>query len=547
MSPHRITALIAAQTHAQRNRLRLAALGGAVVSAAAVCLLGLSGWFITGAAFAGLAGAAAAQSFNYMMPSAIIRLLAILRTGARYVERVSGHEAALKALARLRPQLFGAVASGPVTQALALSSGELSSRLVRDVDAVQTLFVRRSAPWSLGAGAVSAVLLAGLASPPTGVALLTMMALTSTGCVLVARRLAEPAGREAQVAVGALKDRLAALEAVAPELKAYGLDGWAVREVQDSAARHDRALMALTRAGGWMGLWQAVATALAVGVIILATTGAPLPLIALAVLVAVMGVDSAAGLAGALLQNGAATEALVRLDAVLTEPAARSQRTPIGHSLSLTATGEDASPPLRIGLFGPSGAGKTTLIERLTGLRDIAPGQMRLGGVDAAEIAAADRRGLFACAAQEVRLLDASIRDNLLMAGPADDTAMWAALEDAGLAERIRSAPEGLSAWIGPNGERLSGGERRRLGLARALLRDAPWLVLDEPTEGLDAVTEARVLKALDRRLAARGQGLILISHRSPPLAICDRLCRVEGLGEAGEVRIIAHRAPVAA
>ena len=98
--PSRIAGLIAAQTQAQRARLRLAAAGGAVVSVAAVCLLGLSGWFITGAAFAGLAGAAAAQSFNYMMPSAIIRLLAIVRTGGRYVERVAGHEAALKALAR---------------------------------------------------------------------------------------------------------------------------------------------------------------------------------------------------------------------------------------------------------------------------------------------------------------------------------------------------------------------------------------------------------------------------------------------------------------
>ena len=106
-----------------------------------------------------LAGAAAAQSFNYMMPSAIIRLLAIVLTGGRYVERVAGHEAALKALARLRPQLFDAIATGPAERALNLSSGEVSARLVQDVDAVQTLFVRRSAPWSLGAGAVSAVLL----------------------------------------------------------------------------------------------------------------------------------------------------------------------------------------------------------------------------------------------------------------------------------------------------------------------------------------------------------------------------------------------------
>ncbi|QTC92196.1 amino acid ABC transporter ATP-binding/permease protein [Brevundimonas goettingensis] len=524
---HRITALIATQTRAQRNRLRLAALGGAVVSAAAVCLLGLSGWFITGAAFAGLAGAAAAQGFNYMMPSAIIRLLAILRTGARYVERVSGHEAALKALARLRPQLFDIVASGPPAQALSLSSGDLSSRLVQDVDAIQTLFVRRSAPWSLGAGAVSAGLLATLASPIAGAVLLAVMALTCAGSLLIARRLAAPAGREIQIAVGAFKDRMAALEAAAPELRAYGLDGWAVCEVQDAAARHDRARMALTRAGGWIGVWQAVATALAVGLVIPATIGAPLPLTALAALVAVMGIDSAAGLASALQQNGAASEALTRLAAVLTEDSPHGAA-PRDTSLALSVMRDDATPPARIGLFGPSGAGKTTLIERLTGLREIAPGEARVGGFDASEIAAPNRRALFSVAAQEVRLLDGTVRENLRLAGPADDAALWAALEDAGLAARIRSAPEGLSARIGPNGERLSGGERRRLGLARALLRDAPWLVLDEPTEGLDAVTEAFVVARLQRRLSRTGQGLLLISHREAPRALCETLIRLD-------------------
>lgn len=530
MSANRITALIAAQTRAQRDRLRLAALGGAVVSAAAVCLLGLSGWFITGAAFAGLAGAAATQSFNYMMPSAIIRLLAILRTGARYVERVAGHEAAFKALARLRPQLFDAIASGRPAQALSLSSGDLSGRLMQDVDAVQTLFVRRSAPWSLGAGAVSAGLLATLASPSAGAVLLAVMALTCVGTLLIARRLADPAGRDIQISVGGLKDRLAALEAAAPELKAYGLDGWALREVQDAASRHDHARMALARAGGWIGVWQAVATALAVGLVIPATLGAPLPMTALAALVAIMGIEAAAGLAAAVHQNGAASEALTRLNAVLTAPPAQGV-TPQDASFALSVMEDDALPPVRIGLFGPSGAGKTTLVERLTGLREIAPGEARLGGLDAARIAAADRRALFAVAAQDVRLLDATVRENLFLAGPVDDALIWDALDGAGLGDRLRAAPEGLDTRIGPNGERLSGGERRRLGLARALLRDAPWLVLDEPTEGLDAATEALVVARLQRHLERTGQGLILISHRETPRVLCEVLFRVESGG----------------
>ena len=109
--PARIGALISAQRQAQRTRLRIAAAGGAIVAVAATCLLGLSGWFITGAAIAGVAGSAAVQTFNYLMPSATIRLLAILRTAARHIERVAGHEAPLKGLARLRPPLPGRLVS----------------------------------------------------------------------------------------------------------------------------------------------------------------------------------------------------------------------------------------------------------------------------------------------------------------------------------------------------------------------------------------------------------------------------------------------------
>ena len=545
-APSRISALIAAQHQAQRARLRLAAAGGVVVSVAAVCLLGLSGWFITGAAFAGLAGAAAAQSFNYMMPSAIIRLLAIVRTGGRYVERVAGHEAALKALAQLRPQLFAAIAGGPTQRALGLSSGEASARLVQDVDAVQTLFVRRSAAWSLGAGAAAAILLASLASPWAGLALLAAMTVACLGGLFLGRRLADPAGRAAQIRVGLLKDRLAALEASAPELKAYGLTDWAAAQAAEAAARHDEAQMALARAGGWMSAWEAASTALAVAVVVVAAFRADLPLIALAALAAVMGLESAGGLVAALRQNGAAAQALERLQAVMPDAPAPAS-TPLDNAaVALGAAHPDLTPPLRIGVFGASGAGKTTLIERLIGLRPATPGELRLTGRDIADIPPADRRALFAYAAQDVRLLDGSVRDNLLLAGPADDAALWAALEDAALAERVRAEPLGLDAPVGPNGERLSGGERRRLGLARACLRDAPWLVLDEPTEGLDADTEARVLQGLQRRLSAQAQGLILISHRAPPMAICDRAIRVDGLGPDGRILFEAPRADAA-
>ena len=112
-------------------------------------------------------------------------------------------------------------------------------------------------------------------------------------------------------------------------------------------------------------------------------------------------------------------------------------------------------------------------------------------------------------------------------------------LETVDLADRIRADPHGLDAWLGENGDTLSGGERRRLNLARALLRPAPWLVLDEPTEGLDAATEHRVLAGLSAHLARSDQGLILISHRPAPLALCDQRIQVAGIAADGRVRIL--------
>lgn len=540
--PNRIAGLIAAQAHAQRQRLRIAAAAGAVVSVAAVCLLGLSGWFITGAALAGVAGMAAVQAFNYMMPSAIIRLLAILRTGARYIERVAGHEAALKTLASLRPQLFDALASAPPERALSLSSGETSARLVQDVDAVQTLFVRKSAPWALGAGAASSALLAGLASPLAGGLLLVAMGLSCLGVMIIARRLSDPAGKEAQIAVGALKDRLAALEAVAPELKAYNLNDWAVQQAASAADRHDSAQIALTTAAGWMTVWQAVVTGAALAAVVFATLGAPLPLTALAALATIMGMESAAGLVGALHQNGAAKEAITRLNQAALQVLPHDGARPPAPSLILIAVNANLRPPHRLGLSGPSGAGKTTFIERLIGLREAHPGEVVMGGLDIASLSSATRRARFAYAAQDVRLLNGTVRDNLLLAGHASDETLWHALEDAALDDRIRAEPLGLDMPVGANGEWLSGGERRRLGLARSYLRKAPWLVLDEPTEGLDAATEAQVLKALERRLVENKQGLILVSHRPAPIQICQTRLRIEGMAQDGRVLLTAER-----
>lgn len=527
-----LEALLAEQRRAQGGRLRLAALSAALVSGASVALLGLSGWFITGAAIAGAGGFAVVQAFNYLLPAAVIRMLAIVRTGSRYVERVSGHAAALKALARLRPLLFARLAAAPPRRAFSLSSGEASARMIQDVDAIQTVFVRLSGPWGAGAGALAAIGLALLAGALPALVLAGGIAIAIFGGLLIGRRVADPAGRRVQVAMGLFKDRLSALQAAAPELRAYGLESWAADQVGQAARTLDRRRVADAVAGGWIPVFQAAVLALTVIGVIATSAPASLPLVALAALASVTGLEAAAALTGGLRQNGAAQEALARLAEVLDDPArpAIRQLAPAmaGDAIVIRSAALEIAPPFRLGVIGPSGSGKTRLIETLMGLRPSVADQLRLGGLPLEDAALDDVRARFAYASQDVRLLAGSIADNLRLANPgASNDDLWAALSDACLADRVAALPAGLDTVLSENGDRLSGGERRRLGLARAYLRDAPWLVLDEPTEGLDAATETRVLDGLTHHLSTRRQGLILVSHRSAPTALCDQVVDV--------------------
>ena len=188
-----------------------------------------------------------------------------------------------------------------------------------------------------------------------------------------------------------------------------------------------------------------------------------------------------------------------------------------------------------LGIIGRSGSGKSTLARLLMAFYSADEGQILLDNLDLRQLDVADLRHQIGYVAHDLPLLAGSLRDNLLLADPeASEERLWQALHDAGLEERVSRLPGGLDGWLGENGARLSGGERRRLGLARALLRPAPWLLLDEPTEGLDAATEALVLRRLAARLAREGQGALIVTHRPAPLALCRRIIPLGALEAAG-------------
>jgi ATP-binding cassette subfamily C protein CydC len=308
--------------------------------------------------------------------------------------------------------------------------------------------------------------------------------------------------------------------AAAPELRCFDLIEPAVQALMAHDAALGAAGVARREAEARVGLASALLGALTLAAVAALAAPAPMPLAALAVLSALVGMEGVAGLLGAAEERGALREAVDRLDAVV-GPVSMSSGGP-ALDATLGIHGVTLASGDRLAIMGPSGCGKTRTLEALIGLRAAPPGRFRIGAAALESEPTGWARALFAYAPQDARLLTGTIADNLRLGAPAaSDEALWAVLAEACLDHRVRRLTQGLETWIGDGGERLSGGERRRLSLARAYLRPAPWLVLDEPTEGLDAATEAEVVVALDRRLARTGQGLLIVSHRPAPLALC--------------------------
>ena len=499
-----------------RPRLVVTALFAAGVSMSAVALLGLSGWFLTAAAIAGIGGTVTIQAFNYLLPSALIRLFAITRTVFRYGERYLGHSAALRILARLRPALFRRLVSAAPQATLALARGEASSRFIQDVTALENALVLQSVPVAAIAGMATALAFASYDGWLPTVLLAGFMTAAVAGGRVIQRRT-DPAIPSEQAAMGALKARFHELLTLLPDIRMCDLGETCLgelRALEDGLRAAKTAIVAKEAVAASVVL---VLTGLCLSAMAAVSVHASLAGLALALLAGTMGLESVANLVRYLGQTEATAVARKRVADLYDRPE------------TVPATGPDRlfdydlDTRLRLRIDGPSGSGKTRLIETIIGLRD---GPETIGW---------DR---FALCPQDAAILTGTIRDNLLMAfSDAELTTLSqvdvaarikAALEDAALAERIAAMPKGLDTWIGDGGLSLSGGERRRLALARAYLRDAPVLILDEPTEGLDLATEAVVVERLEKRLERTQQGLVLVSHRDGPRHLADRVYTLE-------------------
>lgn len=507
----RVEAMVLAALQQGRGRLAAASALGATAAMAAVFLLGLSGWFLTAAAIAGALGPAVAAAFNFLLPSAAIRFLAILRTAARYGERVLGHEAALRALAQVRPQLFSAIAAGPPERMLRLSIGESSARLVQDVDALQTRIIHRSTLWGSTAAVLAGAGLVSLAGA-SAIAVFVMFAVGfgALGAVW-ARRVGALHGAAVQESIGRLKERTAVLMGHAAEVRVFGMGAVANQELialgEVISRAQGRRAVAEAAAAGLM----AASGGLTCALVLAAAYGAETPVAALTGLAVLAAFEAIGAAVRGEVERSRIDSAVQRLDMLLPEsgigkgdlPSSPTRGAEIDIDGAVFGVGE------RLIVQGRSGSGKTSLLLALLALSPERGVHVRIAGVPPS---AATRR-FFAYAPQAPTIPADSVREALKLGERIDDGALWEALEDACLADRVWAMPKGLDTWLGASGVRLSGGEAKRLSLARAYVRQAPWLLLDEPTEGLDPLVEAEVLVRLERRLHRTKQGLVLVSH----------------------------------
>lgn len=521
-------------------------LGGAALAALTVlmgmALLGLSGWFITATALAGLVPATALV-FDVFMPSAGIRLLAVGRTGARYAERLVTHDATLAVLAALRQRLFLSWARPQAARLLLQRPARLLQRLTSDVDALDNLYLRLLVP---AVAALGAALLAALAYGFMrwwlGLLTLAWLLLTGWGIALWHGLRSRKAAVRRAMALEAMRAQTVDLVAGQTELLMAGQLPAQVQQVLHSDARCAQADERLyqSEAAAAQAYGAVSAITLSASVLLMAWLMEQgrinAPVAALGILLALSAMEPFAALRRGAEQAGRTWLALRRLAPPLAAKAeaAESPQQPVQKlAVSLQSVRLRQLGPIdlnvrqgeRVALIGSSGAGKTSLLHLMAG--ELQPDE---GVVQA--------RGC-SWMTQRTELFQDSLRNNLRLAdAKADDEQLWGVLQAAGLRSDVMALPQGLDTMLGEGGQGLSGGQSRRLALARLLLSpDRCWL-LDEVTEGLDAVTAADVLKRLVQAAESGARTLIFATHWQREASLADRIVYLQ----AGQVRTQALR-----
>jgi len=518
-----------------------------------VGLLALSSWFVASMAVAGVTGVA----FNYTLPAAGVRALALTRTGGRYLERLVNHNTTLKVLSELRVWLYRRIEPVAPARLSEYRSGDLLSRLRADVDTLDDFYVRGLLP-AIVALLSSAGYFAFLLHFSPGVALVDIALLAAAGVLLPAAvaAAASCAGKALIESAAALRTAVVEHTEGLGELIAFAAVDDHEQKIRELSRDHDGHQRRLSR------VW-----AVSDAVMVLCVTGAlwlsllvTIPLVAagalngqsMAMLLVfvvgsfepVMVLPEAARRFGEIAAASRRVFALVDaepplLDAKTNDPAVTSAAfgAPYGGPegaaspsradirirnlrfryaadtvWALDGIDFDLPQGRKIAIVGATGAGKSSVANVLLRFWEYQVGTIELSGVDLREIGSDAVRTRLSFAPQNPHLFHTSIRENLVLGDPtAGDDQIAAALATAQVIDLVGRLTNGLDTDVGEAGGMLSAGQRRRIAIARALLKPAPVLILDEPTEGLDGQTAKRMMAALFS--SAHGRSIVIITH----------------------------------
>lgn len=530
-------------------RLSLGVILAIVTLLASIGLLTLSGWFLAASAVAGVAGL---YSFNYMLPAAGVRGAAIFRTAGRYAERLVSHDATFRVLAHLRVFTFTKILPLSLGGIAHFRQADLLNRLVADVDTLDHLYLRVISPL------VSALVVIILVT--FGLSFLDVkLALTLGAIMLVLMlllpvifyRAGKPAGRELTALRSNYRMQLTSWLQGQSELVVFGAQSRFRQQLNDIEQRW---MLRQQQQAKLTGLSQAMviaAAGLTVTLMLWLAAGGinqfpqPGALIALFVFTPLAAFEALGPVAAAFQHLGQVIASAQRVSQIIDQPADvtfPSQGPLAGERVSLSLKNVTFSYPGQplpvlkninldfragehIALLGQTGCGKSTLLQLLTRAWDISNGTLEINGHPVADYDEATLRKMITVVSQRAHVFNTTLRENLRMASPqSTDEQIADALKQVDLHVLLEN--EGLNAWLGEGGRQLSGGEQRRIGLARALLHDAPLWLLDEPTEGLDAETEQHILALLHKH--CQNKTLLLVTHRLHGLEALDRICVME-------------------
>ena len=515
----------------------LAILLGSLMIASNMLLLGMAAYLIAAAALGPLLAI-------LTIPIYIVRLMSVSRAGSRYGERVVAHNVTFRLLAQLRTWVYRHLEPLAPAYIHKQRSGDMLTRIVADVDELQNVYLRIVSP-IIVAIIISLLTFAlfSIFSPVLAWDAVTFLVITGCGVPLLSSILTRGLGKQQLAIRGELNAQIVDGIQGVQDLLAYGQAGTQLCSVATLEKKLDQIQQCMAVIAGLqqalndllmnLALWSLLILAIPL-VVAKAIAGVYLAFLVLVILASFEAVQPLAEAFQKLGHSVAAGERLFKVtdtNQQVQEPAAPlpvPSNTPGRFSLEFdhvhfayqSDEGEvvhdisfEVSTGKRIAIVGASGAGKSTLVNLALRFWDPDKGTIRLNGRDIRQYALGDLRGLIGVVSQDTYLFNDTMRGNLLLARPeASDSEIEQALEQAQLTAFIQQLPKGLATWVGEQGLRLSGGERQRLAIARALLKDAPLLVLDEATANLDPMTEHTLLDALD--MLMQGRTTLVITHR---------------------------------